>query len=204
MVGSTELPLIWKVKTTPAGRSISRLAPWTPPKSDSGNGGSVWTTVTLKGDYNRKGLSPQAGDGIETQMIGAATLSVWSTARASDGEKGGPNMSFGAGGQPLPAQMYMTWPLPTARDWRSDRSQQTSQELYGSKGRPLSRMMIEASGEVQGETAQPGPAPNGSSATTAKRGAPNPDFAFWLMGWPAEFRRGVLAAIASRPSSRRK
>jgi hypothetical protein len=28
----------------------------------------------------------------------------WSTPRASDGEKGGPNMSFGAGGTPLPTQ----------------------------------------------------------------------------------------------------
>ena len=28
----------------------------------------------------------------------------WSTPRASDGEKGGPNQAFGAGGQPLPAQ----------------------------------------------------------------------------------------------------
>jgi hypothetical protein len=32
--------------------------------------------------------------------------SPWSTPRASDGEKGGPNQSFGAGGQPLPAQMH--------------------------------------------------------------------------------------------------
>ena len=31
MVGSTESALIWREKVTPAGRSISRLAPWTPP-----------------------------------------------------------------------------------------------------------------------------------------------------------------------------
>jgi hypothetical protein len=29
---------------------------------------------------------------------------MWSTPRSSDAEKGGPNMSFGAGGTPLPAQ----------------------------------------------------------------------------------------------------
>jgi hypothetical protein len=32
-------------------------------------------------------------------------LGVWSTLRASDGEKGGPNQSFGAGGSPLPSQI---------------------------------------------------------------------------------------------------
>ena len=31
------------------------------------------------------------------------------------------------------------WPTPTTRDWRSDRSQMTDDELYGSKGRPLPR-----------------------------------------------------------------
>jgi len=35
-------------------------------------------------------------------------MSAWSTPRASDGEKGGPNMKFGAGGTPLPAQAAQT------------------------------------------------------------------------------------------------
>lgn len=39
--------------------------------------------------------------------------SPWSTPRASDGEKGGPNMSFGAGGTPLPAQAFQ-WATPKA------------------------------------------------------------------------------------------
>lgn len=39
----------------------------------------------------------------------------WSTPRASDGEKGGPNQSFGAGGVPLVAQT-VNWPTPTALD----------------------------------------------------------------------------------------
>lgn len=37
----------------------------------------------------------------------------WSTPRASDGEKGGPNQSFGAGGVPLVAQS-VSWPTPTS------------------------------------------------------------------------------------------
>lgn len=152
---------------------------------------------------------------------------VWSTPRASDGEKGGPNQSFGAGGQPLPAQMHQAtwstvrtsnvnatltgtvraerdlttqmhqasnWPTPSARDWRSDRSQQTSEEIYGTKGRPLSRTILEASGEIQ----------NGSPATIIKRGAPNPEFAFWLMGFPDAWICGALRAMRSFRKKPRK
>jgi hypothetical protein len=57
-------------------------------------------TPTVHGNYNRKGLSPSSGDGLHTHVI-----ALWSTIRASDGEKGGPNMSFGAGGSPLPSQV---------------------------------------------------------------------------------------------------
>jgi hypothetical protein len=32
--------------------------------------------------------------------------SLWSTLRASDGEEGGPRMNFGAGGSPLPSQVF--------------------------------------------------------------------------------------------------
>ncbi len=38
-------------------------------------------------------------------------VGMWSTPRASDGEKGGPNMSFGAGGEPLPS-MAANWMTP--------------------------------------------------------------------------------------------
>lgn len=40
---------------------------------------------------------------------------MWGTPRASDGEKGGPNQSFGAGGMPLPAQAAQ-WTTPQAHD----------------------------------------------------------------------------------------
>jgi hypothetical protein len=46
-----------------------------------------------------------------------------------------------------------------------------------------------------GATALTGLTPTGSSATTAKRGAPNPVFAFWLMGFPDEWTSGALEAM---------
>ena len=236
-IGSTESPLIWEERATPAGRSISRLRPWTPPTSASGSIGSRWPTAQAT-DGNKGSLGPRPHDtGIALPQMISATCgrwptptvadveggrkhrsgarrgelllnglmappasasprvtpsardwkdsagmaterpdgrsridqlprqmaAAWSTPRASDGEKGGPNMSFGAGGTPLPTQLHRNAP-----------------------------------------TGASGPAPNGSPATTGKRGAPNPAFTFWLMGCSDELTHGVLRATASFSRSRRR
>ncbi len=117
--------------TTPTGQTPAREG-WTPEKieaaqqavkakSQNGNGfgiglaaqASMWTTpqahdVTMRG----------AGQ-VPTSKAGNACLArdaaMWGTSRGSDGEKGGPNMSFGAGGTPLPSQAA-NWPTASARD----------------------------------------------------------------------------------------
>lgn len=61
----------------------------------------------------------------ENALLGRAVLN-WSTPRSTDGEKGGPNMSFGAGGLPLPAQ---------ASQWMTPRVSETGQYQYN-KGNP--------------------------------------------------------------------
>lgn len=84
---------------------------------------------------------------------------VWSTPRASDGEKGGPNHSFGSGATPpLPAQAV--WATPTTRDHK-DASSVGSAPVNGMLGRQVE------------------PSPAG--------GFLNPEFVFWLMGYPPEF-----------------
>jgi hypothetical protein len=55
------------------------------------------------------------------QMAMELLRKVWSTPRASDAEKGGPNQKFGAGGTPLPAQAAQ-WPTPAARDGKGANS----------------------------------------------------------------------------------
>jgi hypothetical protein len=39
--------------------------------------------------------------------LAEVVIGLWSTIRSSDGAKGGPNQSFGAGGSPLPSQVSM-------------------------------------------------------------------------------------------------
>lgn len=84
-------------------------------------------------------------------VAGSLGRTVWSTPRASDGEKGGPNMTFGAGGTPLPAQAF-------------------------------------------------GTAQSGSPEQTESKGALNPAFVCWLMGYPQEY---LSCAPSAMRSSRR-
>jgi hypothetical protein len=192
--------------------------------------GGYWPTVTVHGNHNRKGLSPTSGDGLATVMrdtsmwptplaselsrggqryaqggtpLKSVMTGLWSTPRASDGEKGSPNQEFSGGGQPLPAQMHANglsaspWLTPTARDWKDSEGMSLEPRKDGaSRVDLLPRQLI--------ATARGGPAPNGSTATTEKRGAPNPAFACWLMGWPDELTSAALQGIQSSRKSRPK
>ena len=264
MVGSTECSLIWRQKTTPGGASISRLAPWTPPISDSGSTGSqpedFWKTPAANdlngGKSPPPGMSPtgRMPDGSKTTVALPMQIKMvanWPTPAAADleGGRSNPAGTSATGIRPdgkkaqvgLPAVMKGTWPTPNAldrprtdetleksaafrkrnanqdttplylgesmerlstvwpipkaspwatpaaRDWRSDRSQVSSEEMYGKKGRPLARQALEASGA----------ATPGLSATTARPdGSPNPAFPCWLQGYPVAW---LLATPSAKP-----
>jgi hypothetical protein len=166
-LGSTESALIWKASATPAGRSKSRLVQSTLHKNGPGTGGSQWRAPTAGETRGGSYADPEKA-----------------LARLTSGH------AINLEDQVVMAQ----WATATARDWRSDRSQKTSEDIYGAKGRPLNRQILEASGWT----------PNGSTAQTGKRGAPNPVFACWLMGWSDGLIYGVLQAIRLSRKSRRK
>ena len=149
---------------------------------------STWPTPTVpNGGRQPKGgamtTTGQTPDGKKRQVdINFIAQATWSTPRASDGEKGGPNMSFGAGGQPLPAQAAATWPTPTTRDGK-DGSFCPNVPTNALLGR-----------EVW----------SGDGEPTAKRGALNPEFVCWLMGFPGAWDAcGVTVTRSSRKSRRR-
>lgn len=90
-------------------------------------------------------------------------------------------------------QMRAYMPTPTVADVQGGRKARSGKR----SGEPL------LNGICYG-TEPTGPTPNGSPATTTKRGAPNPVFAFWLMGFPEEWISGALAAMQSYRKPRRK
>lgn len=71
----------------------------------------LWPTPTSS-DQNIFGKEPErrTETGRKQQICLNDMAQLWATPRASDGEKGGPNMSFGAGGTPLPTQV-VAFPL---------------------------------------------------------------------------------------------
>lgn len=200
-IGSTESALIWKEKATKGGQSISRLAPSMRHTNGIDCTGSLWTTVSARDWKDSAGMTVEAKDGrIRLDQLLRQMVSYSATPRASDGEKGGPNMSFGAGGTPLPAQMYAYNRSPTAGEKRGG--------AYSDPAKAAARIKSGHTINLEDEmvvTAHGGQTPNGSSArSTAKRGAPNPAFPFWLMGFPDEWTSGALAAMQSYRSSQRK
>lgn len=83
-----------------------------------GSACSSWPTAT---GTDANGARSFAMDGTRIRANAGPTLNDkvarWGTPRASDGEKGGPNQSFGAGGMPLPSQAAQ-WPTPTSMQTR--------------------------------------------------------------------------------------
>lgn len=60
------------------------------------------------------GINPDGSVRERNDQLARAVFQ-WSTPRASDGEKGGPNQRFGAGGMPLVAQTVQ-WATPSVAD----------------------------------------------------------------------------------------
>jgi hypothetical protein len=218
-IGSTEWPLIWKRKATKQGRSISRLRVSTPRTSETGCTGWRSPNVREKGggaysDPAKALARLTSGHQINLEDE-ALAIAGWSTPRATDGEKGGPNMSFGAGGTPLPAQASQLagWVTPDARDANAEGLQaglsqiekystcglQTQAVIAGWNTPKASQTMGRYS-QVNGKR-YPGlwqKAQFLSGATTnswdptrkdsiGALGQLNPAFVSWLMGFPPEW-----------------
>lgn len=137
----------------------------------------IWTrSVTPQGfPISRLAVSTRHTNGT------GYTGSQWSTPRASDGENRTLEMM----------KAYM--PTPTVADVQG-----------GRKARSGTRSSEPLLNGLCYEMEPIGRTPLGSPATTARRGAPNPVFAFWLMGFPAEWISGALAAMQSYRKPRRK
>lgn len=162
----------------------------------------VWATPTA----HERTHTPRKVDHGE-QL--ANQVDQWSTPRASDGEKGGPNQSFGAGGVPLPAQT-VGWATPRVSMIKAN----GNPERFGGR---LGQGNIEdqvvrwptpsVADVTGGRTSRSGdrkdelllntmasalasslPAPETEThglPSSPERRTLNPRFVEWLMGWPA-------------------
>lgn len=138
--------------------SVSSFSVWLTPSANEDAAGTVYGKMQQMLTHQAKRFSDEADQ-------------LWSTPRASDGEKGGPNQSFGAGGQPLPAQ--------TAQ-WMTPRSNEVGQYQYsrGDKTKPVETLTGQALSHQGPETQKDG------EKSSPERRSLNPLFVEWLMGWP--------------------
>lgn len=122
-------------------------------------------------DWKGSGPTLERKDGqMRGDRLDYATEQLWSTPRASDGEKGGPNQSFRNGtGLPLPSQAHQ-WPTPTSLSF-GDSHQPGNSRSYNETMRLASFL--------PGQTISPDGGP-----PSKERRSLNPLFVEWLMGWP--------------------
>ena len=150
---SVSLPTLWRVDTPGATEFLPRLMSGLPIRET--DGGFLLPTLTVCGNYNRKGSSPKSGDGIAT-----ALRKLMPTLLASSGRKGGPNAIHGSGSLTLPASIAR---LPTlcATDWKSPYSAEGYAKQMQMRSKPLRDTLVHSTGH---------------RLTSA--------FAEWWMGWP--------------------
>jgi len=81
------------------------------------------STLAVKGNHNRAGLTATSGDGLAT------AVERWPTLRASDGRS--PGASATADGTPPLTVAVRDWPTLTARDWRGGAPSQQNRNTPG-------------------------------------------------------------------------
>lgn len=125
---------------------------------------------TLSAEATTTGMTPEG----RKQQVGLENQArLWSTPRASDAEKGGPNQAFGlGGGAPLPAQTA-NWATPTSLSYGDSHQPGNSRNqninldlakaLYSRLAHPIYQV--------------------GQTSSHPRRSL-NPLFVEWLMGWP--------------------
>lgn len=145
----------------------------------NGSSSSRWPTPAARDFKGANGADHlENGTGrLHLDQLPNFVAHLWSTPRASDGEKGGPNQSFGAGGVPLPAQASQ-WQTPSVADTtggRMTRSGDRSGEML-LKGQAAAFSLRDQTTETPG-------LPSSTHPRTS-RPQLNPMFVEWLMGWP--------------------
>ncbi len=159
----------------------------------------------------------------ENSLLGRVAAN-WSTPRASDGEKGGPNQSFGAGGIPLSAQAQQ-WRTPTsseekrgdspdwtpdaqagehslprqATQWQTSRAHEVGDYQYsrGDKTKPV----LTLTGQASLASSLPDqPISTVGEESSHIRRSLSPRFVEWLMAWPLGWTSLALTPPASSGS----
>ena len=186
--GSMEFELIWKELATPGGRSIFRLSRSTPRTFASGFIGSpqTWRTPTVGMVNADRSASPlkyaqqKVERGQTITLVDDVHLSTWPTPTTPSGGRTAPEGMTTTGVKPDGTKTQVTLEHVTRATWPTPRAGETCDQT----SRPG---FFQSLPNVVRDTEASGPTTSGSPDQTENRGALNPAFPCWLMGFPEEF-----------------
>lgn len=127
MSSSVDLP---KAGTMRSGL-LYELRTWVPLTDESGS--LSWPTATVKGDHNKKGLSPTSGDGLAT------AAGMWATPTVAMAQGGNLTRSGARSNELLLKGQAKFWGTPTARDWKDGACANADVPTNGLLGRQAPR-----------------------------------------------------------------
>lgn len=204
--GLMEYLLTWKVRITPAGRSIYALR--ASKLHTSVNGCSGWPIAAAR-DW-KDGRSNQHGRNARP-LNEVATLAGWQTPKCPSGGGQMDRMTTGGGVRKLEDQVLLAgWCSPTAQDGSRGGLPPRPQDT----GVPLSQQVALAGWITPGANkwGEPdshgktvlGPITTSSPVQTAKLGVLNPAHSRWLQGFPIAWCQAAIRAYRMHKPRRRR
>jgi len=191
---SIEFSTIWSEITTPAGRVVSRLAPSGRPIGGNGYGGARgWNTPTSDDVSQRTKRYAQGGHALSLQ----AGMASWPTPQAKE-QKERPETKTARGAHAglnlRDAAEMSAWRTPTHQTENAGQDPEKRKKGNHCIGIQDEATLYATSG------ATPSGSPEQTERRGASRGALNPAFVSWLMGYPIEW---TLAGLAVKPKRSR-
>lgn len=208
IIGGMMWPMIWKEKVTPRGRKLGQLIVSAHPISGTDYG--LWLTPRASEVVEPAGQAakrlgdrrPETACSLGEQVTSAA---MWATPNTMDGmgdrslEAMKRQFETTRKGRTAPANLReqvnpAMWPSPTVRDYKDTGDLSNSMERKDGKTRLDCVPRIAFGIEAQN---------NGLTAQMENKGSLNPQFVYWLMGFPKEWVLSAQAGMQSYQRSRR-